>query len=325
MIKLNFGACLNLVGDFIKKYPEYIQEITLDFSHVLFIPENLVIKEIIFLQDILREYNIKNLLIILEKNSSVKIYNNMLKVFTKSLDPSQFFSIACEHPEFRRMLNSGRTWEGECVCDFRIESEKYVCDGKVGSISFNLRESSRLEFFTCLTGEHEIEFNLSVNLLGENANANVTGFYLAGKNQKINMQTNQKHLVRNTFSNLVINGVLADRSQVKYCGKIFVAKDAIGVKASQENKNIVLGENVSLDASPELEVLNNEVECKHGCAMGQFDQKKLFYLQSRGLDKNRTILLLIESFFGFINNLDCDMKLRESLFEGLRNKVRESL
>ena len=238
----------------------------------------------------MREYNVKNLLIILERSASVKIYNNTLQNFAKSLDPS---------------INSGRT-EG---------------------INFNLQENSKLDCYLFLAGEQEAsfvetEFNLSVNLLGEHAHANVTGFYLAGKNQKINMQTSQKHLSQNSFSNLIINGVLAQESQVKYCGKIFVAKDAIGVKASQENKNILLGENIILDAAPELEVLNNEVECEHGCAAGQFDDKQLFYLQSRGFDKNQATLLLIEGFFGFINNLDYDIRIRESLLEKIKLKIR---
>lgn len=103
-------------------------------------------------------------------------------------------------------------------------------------------------------------------------------------------------------------------SGVKYRGKIFVDKDACAVKAIQKNKNIILGKNISIDATPELEILNNDVECRHGCAVGQFDKKGLFYLQSRGLEKKEAVKLLIESFFDNISFTDKDNDFESSFF-----------
>ena len=47
---------------------------------------------------------------------------------------------------------------------------------------------------------------------------------------------------------------------------------------------------------PTIEVLNKNVQCFHGSAMGSFDKDQVYYLKSRGLDHSSVQRILVNSF-----------------------------
>jgi Fe-S cluster assembly protein SufD len=49
-------------------------------------------------------------------------------------------------------------------------------------------------------------------------------------------------------------------------------------------------------STPALEILTDDVKCKHGSATGQIDPAQLFYLRSRGIDLRDATLMLTRSF-----------------------------
>jgi Fe-S cluster assembly protein SufD len=53
-------------------------------------------------------------------------------------------------------------------------------------------------------------------------------------------------------------------------------------------------------STPALEILTDDVKCKHGSATGQIDQAQLFYLRSRGIDPQEATLMLTRAFAGEI-------------------------
>ena len=64
---------------------------------------------------------------------------------------------------------------------------------------------------------------------------------------------------------------------------------------------------------PELEIYADDVKCSHGATTGELDEEMLFYLRSRGLNKNKAKKILIE---GFVNEL----------FDSIENKeLKEKL
>ena len=51
------------------------------------------------------------------------------------------------------------------------------------------------------------------------------------------------------------------------------------------------------NAKPELEIYADDVKCSHGSTIGPIDKDLLFYLRSRGLNKKKSMALLLKSFF----------------------------
>ncbi len=61
------------------------------------------------------------------------------------------------------------------------------------------------------------------------------------------------------------------------------------------------------------EIHNNNVKCSHGSAITRLDEEKIFYLESRGIDKTDAETLLIEGFYDIILTNIIDEKLREAI------------
>ena len=134
-------------------------------------------------------------------------------------------------------------------------------------------------------------------LRGEGAQARIQGAYLLSEHNIVMINTFQHHEVANTSSTVVMKGALRDTASVKYHGTIRVEKEAPGVYACQENKNIVLSNAARAVSVPNLEVLNNDVKCFHGSAIGRFDPEQLFYVACRGIDEKAAEEILLKAFF----------------------------
>ena len=138
--------------------------------------------------------------------------------------------------------------------------------------------------------------NLSTDLKGENATVHMNGLYLPYKDQVIDNHTNINHFVPNCDSDEVYRGILNDKSQGVFCGKIFVEKGASQTNAYQSNKNIVLTTEAKVNSMPQLEIYNYDVKCSHGSTTGQIDKDALFYLQARGIEKTEAQAMLLYGF-----------------------------
>ncbi|MDE5870621.1 MAG: SufD family Fe-S cluster assembly protein, partial [Muribaculaceae bacterium] len=47
---------------------------------------------------------------------------------------------------------------------------------------------------------------------------------------------------------------------------------------------------------PQLEIYNDDVKCSHGTAIGQLDEKQLFYMMTRGISEEQARLMLKQAF-----------------------------
>ena len=69
-----------------------------------------------------------------------------------------------------------------------------------------------------------------------------------------------------------------------------------GTDANQANHNLLLSDRAEIDTKPELEIYADDVKCSHGATVGQLDEAALFYLRTRGLDKETARHLLTQAF-----------------------------
>jgi Fe-S cluster assembly protein SufD len=51
-----------------------------------------------------------------------------------------------------------------------------------------------------------------------------------------------------------------------------------------------------MNSNPQLEIYADDVKCAHGSTTGALDNEALFYMQSRGLDRESASSLLIRGF-----------------------------
>lgn len=175
-------------------------------------------------------------------------------------------------------------------------------------IIFHLQRDAVLNCVLLIADGERIGINLALSLEGEYAQANVRGLYALTGSQQLAIITSQHHKAPHTSSNLIIKGMLNDHAQADYRGNILVDQVAKYTNAVQENKNILLSRTAHAQSIPCLEVLTNDVQCKHGSAVGYLDEHALFYVQSRALDAQMARQLLLHGFFAeIIDALDASM------------------
>ena len=90
--------------------------------------------------------------------------------------------------------------------------------------------------------------------------------------------------------------VLNNQSKAVYQGKIYVDRKAQKTDGYQSSKAILLNENTEFNGKPELEIYADDVKCSHGSSSGNLDENKIFYLMTRGLNKNEAKKLLIDGY-----------------------------
>jgi Fe-S cluster assembly protein SufD len=151
-----------------------------------------------------------------------------------------------------------------------------------------------------------IEVTSSIN--STDIDLNVKGIYLAKDNQHQDITTLMQHKFPESKSNQHIKGILKNESSGVFQGKVIVSQDAQKTDAFQFNQNLLLSKNTKVNAKPELEIYADDVKCSHGATTGELDEEKLFYLRTRGLNKEEATKILIE---GFINELFEDIKNKE--------------
>lgn len=61
-------------------------------------------------------------------------------------------------------------------------------------------------------------------------------------------------------------------------------------------ENIFLGSQASISGFPILLVESHDVEASHSCKMEKISDEKLFYLRSRGLDRENALHMILQSY-----------------------------
>jgi len=153
-----------------------------------------------------------------------------------------------------------------------------------------------------LIAHADVQINLECFLQGAGASATIRGIYNLSGTCNSAVKVLQHHQAAHTSSSVVIKGVLSDMAQAHYHGTISIDKAAHSVNASQENKNILLTDRARVVSIPNLQVLNNEVKCFHGSAIGSIDAQQLLYAASRGIDEAVAKKLLLRAFLADVFN-----------------------
>lgn len=139
--------------------------------------------------------------------------------------------------------------------------------------------------------------DLDVRLEGDGASSNVSGLYFGEGAQTLDYRMVINHAGRSTTSDVFLKGAVEDEAQSVFTGLLRIEKNAVKTSTFETNRNLVLSDKAKAHSVPNLEILCNDVICGHGSSVGPLEQEHLYYLQSRGLGKERSERLLIKGFF----------------------------
>lgn len=181
------------------------------------------------------------------------------------------------------------------------------------NMEINLDKNSQCNFFIIhRKHEQKSKYDMTFNLQKE-SQLDVHGFADISNNQYQDDSIIVNHQ-KNSHSNIsyrsLTNGFLV--TQVNSV----IPKEASEVSTEQHLKHTMLSEKAKIFSKPNLEISNPNVTASHGNSIGSFDDDYLFYLEQRGVQKERATALLLESEAdNFLNNTSFSNELKQYLKE----------
>ncbi|NMM50503.1 Fe-S cluster assembly protein SufD [Flammeovirgaceae bacterium KN852] len=178
---------------------------------------------------------------------------------------------------------------------YKIQSE-HNGNVHVGNTQVWQDEHSNFTSTTLSFGGMMVRNNLNIALDASHCEANMYGLSLLKDNHHVDHHTSVDHRMPHAESNELYKGVFDEKSTGVFNGKIFVRQDAQKTNAFQSNRNVLLSKDATINTKPQLEIWADDVKCSHGATTGQIDPEQLFYLRSRGMDKQSARALLLYAF-----------------------------
>ncbi len=221
-------------------------------------------------------------LIVLEEGASAEVWEQFL---SGSDDVDGVFNVATE-------LIVGQNAHLRYVCGQDLSEKSWIFGAQRAEVG---RDAS-LDWVALGFGSTGGHVRMETRLVGEGADARVTGAYASHGRQHIDFDTTQEHAAQNTTSDLAFRGVLQGRSSAVWKGNIIVDPGAQKTDAFQESRNLLLSKRAHADAIPGLEIQANDVRCTHAAAIAQVDPEQLYYLRAHGLPEDGAKRLVIEGF-----------------------------
>lgn len=187
-------------------------------------------------------------------------------------------------------------------------------------LTFAIAKEGMLHFTPIIIGDGSYKITLTF-LLEDSAHALIKGAYALGDSQRCDLITRQYHLGKNSTSNLAINGIAKDMTVIDYRGMIRIEKAALGTQAHQENKTTLFSKSARATSIPSIEVMNHEVACAHGSAIGPLDSEHILYAQARGINEIDAKKMMVRSIFSQMLDGINKPEHKQQLVDQLTNRI----
>lgn len=139
-------------------------------------------------------------------------------------------------------------------------------------------------------GDYQIE------LLGEGAEVEISGVFDASGKQKKEVSVVIIHRAGNTLANTTLKGVARDQSFVKFVGRIIIDKGCPNTNSFLTEKILLLSDSARAEAVPDLEIESDDVKCSHAATISRIPEEQIFYLQSRGISREKAQESIVAGF-----------------------------
>ena len=166
----------------------------------------------------------------------------------------------------------------------------------LGQLNATLGADARLTLFLLQAGSEVVRQEVHVEVLGEGADFQLRGVNLLGGDTLTDTTMVVNHAVPNTTSEEVFRNVGLGRGRGVFQGQIKVAQVAQKTDAKMSCNTLLLSDEASFAAKPELEIFADDVACGHGATVDDLEPSHLFYLMARGIPEKEARALLVKGF-----------------------------
>jgi Fe-S cluster assembly protein SufB len=136
----------------------------------------------------------------------------------------------------------------------------------------------------------------SVILQGDDAEASFFSVALTHDYMQADTGTKMIHIGKNTKSTIISKGISTGHSSNTYRGLVKILPSASGARNYSQCDSMLVGAKCSAHTVPTIEVKNPTATLEHEASTSRISEDQLFYMQSRGLDLEKSISMLVNGF-----------------------------
>jgi Fe-S cluster assembly protein SufB len=119
---------------------------------------------------------------------------------------------------------------------------------------------------------------------------------LTNHKQQADTGTKMIHIGKNTRSRIISKGISAGGSQNSYRGLVKVGPKAAGARNFSQCDSLLIGDQCGAHTFPYIDVKNNSAKVEHEATTSKIGEDQLFYFQSRGIDTEQAVSMIINGF-----------------------------
>lgn len=169
---------------------------------------------------------------------------------------------------------------------YNFVTKRGICKGKNSKISWTQVESG-----SAITWKYP-----SVILQGDNSEGAFYSVALTHDYMQADTGTKMIHIGKNTKSTIISKGISAGHSSNAYRGLVKIMPSAENARNYSQCDSMLVGDRSSAHTFPYIEVKNNTAVLEHEATTSRISEDQLFYLQSRGLNTEKSISMLVNGF-----------------------------
>ncbi|MCX6779786.1 MAG: SufD family Fe-S cluster assembly protein [Candidatus Magasanikbacteria bacterium] len=183
--------------------------------------------------------------------------------------------------------------------------------------TITLAPKSDLVLVGLITQGWEGTREFKIDASGEGSSFRGIFFVLGEKKDSFLVNITSIHNANDTLIHTRVRAALMDSAVCNISGVAKVQEKIIGADSYFSHHTLLLSENSSAKAAPNLEIKSDSVKAGHAASVGKVDEEALFYLLSRGISQKDAKALLVQGFF------ETEMSGIED--EHIKSVIREAL
>jgi Fe-S cluster assembly protein SufD len=166
----------------------------------------------------------------------------------------------------------------------------------VASLAARLGRDARFSDHAITLGAALSRSDIDVRFDAPGGECVLNGLFVLDGRRVADTHSRVDHAQPHCSSRQLYKGIVDDQARGVFHGLVVVRPGAQKTDAVQTNRNLLLSREALVHSIPQLEILADDVKCKHGSTTGQLDLDALFYLRSRGLGEAAARSLLTWAF-----------------------------
>jgi len=166
----------------------------------------------------------------------------------------------------------------------------------VDALTIHQDRDSRCGQFTVVLGGGLVRTALEAHLDEPGASLDSNSLLVGHEDRHVDCVNIVTHGAPDTRSNQTARAIAGGSSRVIFNSKVVVNAGAVHAQSQQSCRGLLLSPTAEIDTRPQLEIHADEVKCAHGATTGRLDPDMLFYMLSRGLDRETAQSLLVYAF-----------------------------